>query len=103
MISSNRTALWLVRSASPQDQHAIAFTLSTAEHRAECVAVDFFDDVELAVILETGPAEQRQLYLATVEYAELGDTMSYLPERRDLADLASLALISSQASCVYAL
>lgn len=52
------------------------FELGDHAESVSCLAIQFFDDIELVLILERG---KEQRYLATIDYTALRDEMTALP------------------------
>ena len=67
-----------------------AFSLAVESTRVLCLAIQFFDDVELAMVLETS---SHQRYVNTIEYATVKEEMAAIPldqykEDWTMADIA---------------
>ncbi|WVQ84661.1 hypothetical protein IAT38_006816 [Cryptococcus sp. DSM 104549] len=76
----NDGQLWLIHTPSSADlpSRISALALSDADDSTTCLALQFFDDEELVLLLEEARAQQR--YLVTVRYTDILDSMGTVPE-----------------------
>ncbi|KAK8853269.1 hypothetical protein IAR55_003972 [Kwoniella newhampshirensis] len=85
--------LWLLYQHGPQAS-VTAFALSDEDGSASCLALQFFDDEELVLLLELGDTR----FLVTVRYADLFSEMTMVPyelgENWKLDDLVQMGQAS---------
>ncbi|RXK35659.1 hypothetical protein M231_07089 [Tremella mesenterica] len=91
LVPRPRSVVWLVAIAPDGSCRATAFRMSDTEQRLSCLALDFFDDTELVLLLANRGGES-QRYLATMEYPGLEESLAPVPPGRTLSDLTNLHL-----------
>ncbi|KIR81389.1 hypothetical protein I306_01624 [Cryptococcus gattii EJB2] len=86
--SNGNEQLWLIYDHPEDFARITACQLSSEEESAKCLAIQFFDDEELVLLLEENESGQR--YLVTVRYADLLEDMSVVPEDIGMWDVSTL-------------
>lgn len=80
--------MWLIYDHPEEPARITAFQLHSDEESAICLAIKFFDDEELVLLLEETKSGQR--YLVTARYADLLEDMSVVPEDIGMWDVSML-------------
>lgn len=80
--------MWLFYDHPEDFARITACQLFSEEESAKCLAIQFFDDEELVLLLEENESGQR--YLVTVRYADLLEDMSVVPEDIGMWDVSTL-------------
>lgn len=80
--------MWIIYDHPEEPARITACQLHSEEESATCLAIQFFDDEELVLLLEETESGQR--YLVTVRYADLLEDMSIVPEDMGMWDVSML-------------
>ncbi|OXG13990.1 hypothetical protein C366_04983 [Cryptococcus neoformans Tu401-1] len=86
--SNGNEQMWLIYDHPEEPARITAFQLHSDEESAICLAIQFFDDEELVLLLEETKSGQR--YLVTARYADLLEDMSVVPEDIGMWDVSML-------------